>query len=204
MGRILTLTKQPVRLTPGSRQERRVIFFAVMVTALLLVIDQITKAVIVHKLALGEKITIIPDFFYITHVTNRGAAWGILQGYSWLLLIVAAIASCLIIIKLRWLTEGLTERYFIIFVIFSGIIGNSVDRIWRREVIDFLDFIVWPAYRNGSWQLTSWPAFNISDSAICVGVGAYFISLLLRPELKKDNSTKPEVETTSENHTRNE
>jgi signal peptidase II len=169
----------------------------VIVMALLLVIDQITKAVIVHKLALGEKITIISDFFYITHVTNRGAAWGILQGHSWLLLIIAMIASCLIIVKLRWLTEGLLERYFIIFVIFSGIIGNSVDRIWRREVIDFLDFIAWPAYKNGSWQLTSWPAFNVADSAICVGVCAYFISLLLRPELKKDSPAKPETETES-------
>jgi signal peptidase II len=154
---------------------------------LLLVIDQITKAVVVQRIAIGEKITIIPNFFYLTHVTNRGAAWGILQGQGWLLLIIAIIASCLIIIKLRWLTEGLIERYFIIFIIFSGIVGNSIDRIWRREVIDFLDFIIWPAYRNATWQLTSWPSFNIADSAICVGVCAYFISLIIRPELKKSS-----------------
>ncbi len=184
------MTKQPARLSPGSKQERRVIFFAVITMALLLVIDQITKALIVHSLELGEKITIIPNFFYLTYVTNRGAAWGILQGHGWLLLAIAAIASCLIIIKLRWLTEGLTERYFIIFTIFGGIVGNSVDRIWRREVIDFLDFIVWPAYRNGSWQLTSWPAFNVADSAICIGVCAYFLSLLLRPELNKKQTVK--------------
>jgi len=152
---------------------------------LLLVIDQITKAVVVQRIAIGEKITIIPDFFYLTHVTNRGAAWGILQGHGWLLLIIATVASCLIIIKLRWLTEGLIERYFIIFIIFSGIVGNSIDRIWRREVIDFLDFIIWPAYRNATWQLTSWPSFNVADSAICIGVCAYFISLIMRPELKK-------------------
>lgn len=164
---------------------------------LLLVIDQITKATIVHNLKLGEKITIIPNFFYLTYVTNRGAAWGILQGHSWLLLTVAVIASCLIIIKLRWLTEGLIERYFIIFVIFSGIVGNSVDRIWRREVVDFLDFIIWPALRKGSWQLTSWPAFNVADSAICVGVCAYFLSLLLRPDADRDKSEKPTIEAVS-------
>ena len=179
------MAKQPVRIEPGSKKELRVIFFAIIIMALLLVIDQITKAMIVHSIALGEKITIIPDLFYLTHVTNRGAAWGILQGHGWLLLSIAIIASCLIIIKLRWLTEGLIERYFIIFTIFSGIVGNSIDRVWRREVIDFLDFIIWPAYRNGAWQLTSWPAFNVADSAICVGVCAYFISLLLRPELKQ-------------------
>jgi signal peptidase II len=181
------LAKQPTRITPGSDRERRVIFFSIITMTLLLVIDQITKAVVVQRIAIGEKITIIPNFFYLTHVTNRGAAWGILQGQGWLLLIIAIIASCLIIIKLRWLTEGLIERYFIIFIIFSGIVGNSIDRIWRREVIDFLDFIIWPAYRNATWQLTSWPSFNIADSAICVGVCAYFISLIIRPELKKSS-----------------
>jgi len=152
--------------------------------AVLLVIDQITKAAIVNNIGLGEKITVIPGFFYITHITNRGAAWGILQGYGWLLLLIAVTASILIIVKLRWLTEGFIERYFIIAMIMSGIIGNSIDRIWRREVIDFLDFIVWPVYNNHSWHLGSWPAFNIADSAICVGVCTYFISLLLRPENK--------------------
>ena len=190
MGWTLSLAKQPVRITPGSPKEHRVIFFATIIMTLLLIIDQITKAMIVHRIAFGEKIAIIPDFFYLTHVTNRGAAWGILQGHGWLLLIIATVASCLIIIKLRWLTEGLTERYFIIFTIFSGIVGNSLDRIWRREVIDFLDFIVWPAYRNGAWQLTSWPAFNVADSAICIGVCGYFISLIVRPELKP-TSSKP-------------
>jgi signal peptidase II len=191
-GRTLSLVKQPSRITPGTPKEHRVIFFAVIIMAILLVIDQITKAVIVHKLILGEKISVIPDFFYITYVTNKGAAWGILQGQGWLLLIIALIASGLIIIKLRWLSEGLIERYFIIFVIFSGIIGNSIDRIWRREVVDFLDFIIWPVYKNSAWQLNSWPAFNIADSAICVGVCAYFISLLLRPELKHSKTSQPE------------
>lgn len=169
------------------------IFFAVIAMALLLVIDQVTKAMVVQKLVPGEKIAVIPNFFYLTYVTNRGAAWGVLQGQGWLLLTIALIASCMIIVKLRWLTEGLIERYFIIFIMFSGIVGNSIDRIWRREVVDFLDFIVWPAYKNGAWQLTSWPAFNIADSAICVGVCGYFISLLLRPEFKRHQAIHPKT-----------
>ena len=164
----------------------------IILIALLLVIDQVTKALVVHYIHLGDKITIIPHLFYLTHVTNRGAAWGILQGYGWLLLLVALLASLLIIVKLRWLTEGWGERYFAVFIILSGIIGNSVDRIWRHEVIDFLDFIVWPVHGNHGWQLGSWPAFNVADSAICVGVGIYFISLLLRPEKEKKTTVGDE------------
>jgi signal peptidase II len=152
---------------------------------------------VVHNIDLHEKISVIPGFFYLTYVTNKGAAWGILQGHGWLLLAVALLVSVLMFAFLRWLTEGWIERYLCVFIIFSGIIGNSIDRVWRREVVDFLDFIVWPSFKHGAFSLTSWPAFNIADSAICVGVIVYFISVYFREASRK--KVKPEKRAEDQN-----
>ena len=77
-----------------------------------------------------------------------------------------------IVLQIKRLTEGYPERYYAMGMIVSGIIGNSIDRIWRGAVVDFLDFHIAGHH---------WPAFNIADSAICVGVGIYLISSFKRP-----------------------
>jgi signal peptidase II len=169
---------------PGSAAERKIIAWGAAIAAVLLVVDQITKILVERNFALGEHIQIIPGFFDLTYVTNKGAAWGILHGYGWLLLAIAIAVILVAVSTMRWLTEGWNERYLALFIVISGIIGNSIDRIWRGEVVDFLDF-----YVNG-WH---WPAFNIADSAICVGVCVYFLSTLLRKSDSK-NTAKDKIQ----------
>ena len=70
-----------------------------------------------------------------------------------------------------------------LFMVVSGILGNSIDRLWRHEVVDFLDCYIGDKH---------WPAFNVADSAICVGIGIYILSLMLRPQ-KKEKMEKSEA-----------
>ncbi len=160
------------RIIPGSDRERRVLIGAVVLFFLVLALDQATKIWVDHSFELYESIPVIPGCFSLTYVTNPGAAWGILAGKGWFLLSVAVVVSLGALLFLRRLTEGWSERYFALLLILSGVFGNSIDRIWRGEVVDFLDCYY------GSWH---WPTFNVADIAICVGVGIFILSSIVRP-----------------------
>lgn len=148
----------------------------------MILIDQVSKIAVEHYIARSQRIPVISGFFNLTFITNKGAAWGIMHGYGWLLLTIAIVVIIASFFFMRWLTEGWNERYYALFIIISGVIGNSIDRVWRGEVVDFLDFYAL------DWH---WPAFNIADSAICIGVGLYFLSVFLRPlkETQQMNTT---------------
>ena len=148
--------------------------------ALLIVLDQISKIIVVHQIPEHHVIPVIKGFFNLTYVNNPGAAWGILAGKGWLLLIISIVVFMVIVFFMKALTEGWPERYISIFMIISGIIGNSIDRIWRHQVVDFLDFYV--TFSDKGYH---WPAFNVADSAITVGITIFIISSLLRPQEKK-------------------
>ncbi|MBN2642405.1 MAG: signal peptidase II [Victivallales bacterium] len=165
----------------GGKEEKKIILQAAITAIILAMLDQASKAVVVAEFTLGESITIIPGFFNLTYITNKGAAWGILHGKIWLLMLISTVVFVLIIWQIRTLTEGWNERYFAMAVIISGIIGNSIDRIWRKEVVDFLDF-----YIRVNDKSYSWPAFNIADSAITVGVIIYIASTLFRKSPNKN------------------
>lgn len=162
------------QLISGSTAEKRWLLGGLFLAALLVVIDQATKMIVVRHFRLGESMPIIPGCFSLTFVTNYGAAWGIMSGHGWLLLAISTAVFTFVIIRIRILTEGWRERYLAMFLILSGICGNSIDRLWRKAVIDFLDFFV---------GIHHWPAFNVADSAITVGVIIYILSVLLRPSL---------------------
>jgi signal peptidase II len=169
---------------PGSSDEKKILSFSIIVSLILLLADQITKVLIVHSFKLGEKLVVIPGCFDLTYITNKGAAWGILHGYGWLLLLIAIAVFCVALFMMRWLTEGWNDRYLMLFIVLSGIVGNSIDRIWRGEVVDFLDFYLGSSH---------WPAFNVADSAICVGAGIFFLSVFFRPSrqvVKKQEQDK--------------
>ena len=152
--------------TPHSVSERRIIVFSAIIAGIILLGDQATKVLVANSFRLGESVLVVKGFLSLSYVTNKGAAWGILSGYGWLLLLIAAAVMGAAIFFMRWLTEGFNERYLALNLIISGIIGNSIDRIWRGQVVDFLDVHIagyhWP------------PVFNIADSAICVGVCVFF------------------------------
>lgn len=144
--------------------------------AFLVVLDQITKIVVVQYIPKHDAIQVIPGLFNLTYITNPGAAWGIMSGKGHLLLGISIAVLIMVIYFLRSLTEGCLERYFALFMIISGIIGNSIDRLWRQEVVDFLDFYI---------STHHWPSFNVADSSITIGVTIYIASSLFRTQMKK-------------------
>lgn len=168
-------------VTPKTAREYRLFAVNGVLCVLLIVLDQLTKIIIERNYVINSGKVVIPDFFNIVYVTNPGAAWGIMAGKWGLLLVIAVAAMFMCIIFFRKITENYPERIFALALLVSGIIGNSIDRIWRGEVVDFLDFYV---RING--KAHHWPAFNVADIAICCGVGIYILSNLIRKENKEE------------------
>lgn len=165
---------------PRSKQERIVFAAGIIILIAMALIDQLTKELVVRNIAYGERIAIIPDFFNLTYVRNPGAAWGIFAGRGWMLLTISLTVFVIMTIFIRRICEGWSERYYAVMLIMSGIIGNCFDRVFRGgAVVDFLDF------KFGSYH---YPSFNIADSCICVGVGIFILSSIIRPEKRKDSS----------------
>ncbi|MBQ9502006.1 MAG: signal peptidase II [Lentisphaeria bacterium] len=160
----------------GSRKKRGLAVCA-LTAAVLLLADQFSKILITTTYALHESTPVIPDIFSVTYVRNRGAAWGMFAGHGWFLLLVAVLAVAAIVRFYRYLTEGYAEREIALFMILSGVAGNSIDRLWRGEVVDFIDI-----HYKTVWH---YPVFNIADIAICTGVGLFVLSGLLRSDKEK-------------------
>ena len=160
-----------------SRRERLVLWISAAIAFFLLLLDQLSKSLVVHSFRLGESRPVITGWLSLTRVRNHGAAWSMLSGYGWLLLLIALAALAAILWYFRALTEGWGERYIAAFMVISGIFGNSIDRLWRGAVVDFID-----VHYYNAWH---YPVFNVADMAICVGVGIFVLSSFLRPELKK-------------------
>ncbi len=133
---------------------------------LLILLDQGTKFLIRQT---RPNIQVIPGFFNMTYVENRGAAFGILQGKIWLLIIVSLIASAIFVFLI--LRENPERKGFLIALslILGGTCGNLIDRARLNYVVDFLDFHI---------KQHHWPSFNIADSAISTGVGLLIIVTL--------------------------
>jgi len=161
----------PGRLVPGSGGERKVVVAALLSAAALLFLDIVTKIWVEKHLKGSPPAAVIPDFFQLVYVTNKGAAWGIFNGHATALLAVAVVVTLLAIVFFRKLTEGVVERYFAVSVVLAGVVGNAIDRLWRGEVVDFLDFNFFGHH---------FPAFNVADCAITCGVALYIISSLFR------------------------
>ena len=136
----------------------------------LVVLDQVTKCLVRAHFALHESRSVIRGFFSLTYVRNRGAAWGILAGWRVAFVVLAAAMLCVLARYREKLfgTSAIGRVSFVLLV--AGIIGNVIDRVWLGYVVDFLDFYV------GSRHF---PAFNVADSCICVGVGLYMLASLV-------------------------
>lgn len=129
-----------------------------------LALDQVTKQVAAQSLEVGRNVEIIPGFFYLTQVRNTGAAWGVFREHGfWLAMLAGGALLFLTAYRRHFTGLGTVSRIALGFLL-GGIAGNLADRIIRGHVIDFLGFYL------GSY---AWPAFNVADSAICVGVALY-------------------------------
>ncbi len=140
----------------------------------ILLLDQWTKHRIVQEFPLYRRVSVIQGFFNLTHVRNTGGAFGIFGGErgglgSILFVVVSLIAVGAIVFLFVKIKENEKTLAFSFSLILSGAVGNLIDRLRYGEVVDFLDF-----------HLSSyhWPAFNIADSAICIGIGLLALQLL--------------------------
>lgn len=153
-------------------------------TASVLLLDQITKQIVVATMtpeSLQDQVVLIPGFLYFTHLHNYGAAWGILQGQTFLLSLLAFAATIAIIWFRRHLYLHRLVPGIAFGLILGGILGNLIDRVRLGYVVDFID--VW----LGSYN---YPVFNIADSGITVGTGIYiFWSFVFEPKLRKEESS---------------
>jgi signal peptidase II len=152
------------------------ITFLAIVAGTVLVLDLLTKMLVLAHLPLGAGIPVIPGLFDVTHVQNPGGAFGFLatlgpQARSVIFILVSVVAVAVILwfylqtpVQQRWLAFGFA-------LIFGGAIGNLVDRLRFGAVIDFIDVYIGDLH---------WPAFNIADSAITVGVAIFAFHVMFR------------------------
>ena len=178
------------RLSFKSNSEYKVIAKSALVVIFFSLLDHLTKYLIVknYDFEKREYTEVIKNLFNINHVHNKGAAFGIFEGKGFLLLMIAVIATVIIAVFLRKITEGYKERYYALALVVSGIVGNSVDRAIRGFVVDFLDFYV--VINNKAYH---WPSFNVADICICTGVSVLMLSFLFRKpedEIEKNKTQK--------------
>ncbi len=134
-----------------------------------LLLDQITKLLIITKMNLNDSISIIKSFFSITYVRNYGAAWSILEGNTFFLILIAIIAIAFIYIYFIK-NKHLSILEIIIYgMLIGGILGNLVDRLIYNYVIDFLDFNIL-GYK--------FPVFNIADILIVVSTSLMILMII--------------------------
>lgn len=156
-----TPEQPPVALPPRSFQNR---FCGLpgLLALLVFALDQLTKWLVCSQCEIGWGHDIIPGFFTLVHVRNKGAAWGIFSEHTWLLGLLSLVCFVLLAVFFDRLTHRRTFAAIQLGLLAGGIIGNMVDRLFRHSVVDFLDF---------HWQdVYHYPAFNVADSAICVSM----------------------------------
>jgi len=149
-----------------------------LLAALVLAADQFTKWWFVRCYELYQTRSVIPGWFNFTYVRNTGAAWSMFSGQVWPLLVFGLLVAAGMVCWFRKLAEACPERYVAIMLVLAGIVGNSIDRLWRGAVVDFLHihyFNVW-----------HYPVFNIADMAICGGVGIFILSGFCRKNLQAE------------------
>ena len=170
-----------------SKRERLMLISSAEFAFFVLLLDQGTKLWVEHSFKLHESIVLIKGWLSLTYVRNTGAAWSILNHQIWLLLVIAFLAFGAILYFFHFLTDRYPERYFAVFMVLSGIMGNSIDRLWRNAVVDFIH-----VHYYNVWN---YPVFNVADIAICVGVGIFVLSSFIRPDKKREaKKQEPEDE----------
>jgi signal peptidase II len=145
-----------------------------LIAVAIVALDRLTKWTIAHRLSLHESVTVLPGFFRIIHIENRGAAFGLFADspseWKVALLILFSLIALLIVSALLWKTSHrLSTTGVGLALILGGAIGNLWDRLVSGRVVDFLLLYV------GQYQ---WPAFNLADSAIVVGAGLLVFEIL--------------------------
>lgn len=141
----------------------------------IIVLDQWTKLLAANLLEWGKSVEVIPGFLYLTLVHNRGAAFGIFSTlpdpYRGLALNCVSLLAIMIVVRffLKDAKDDMASQFALVAIL-SGAIGNIIDRVRFGAVVDFIDVVIWR-----EWH---WPAFNVADSAICVGVSVLLVRMV--------------------------
>ena len=152
-----------------------------LLSALVIAFDAFTKWLVLKKFDIHEALPVIPNFFQLVHVRNTGAAFGIGANAASpivpMMLNIGAIAVFIVVVIYSF-RSAVSDRLLQtgLHLILGGAIGNLIDRFRFKSVIDFLDFYVTIGGREHHW-----PAFNVADSAICIGIGLLFLDMKRRP-----------------------
>ena len=139
---------------------RRLVFSFATVTHLLL-LDQIVKVYAIQRLKGAPPVEVLP-FFNLAYVENRGCAWGMFQGQVWPLAVFAIIAFVLLVWKRKSVFPSGAWGWVAEHLLYAGILGNLIDRLYYRFVVDMFDF---------HWGVHHFPCFNVADACITVSAG---------------------------------
>jgi len=147
-----------------------------IIVGITVLFDQLTKRLVAEFMEIGQTITVINNFFYLTYLRNPGAAFGMLPYQTAFFIAITLVVAVLILYYYRllsedhrWLRTGLALQL-------GGALGNLIDRVTGGYVIDFLDFTIWP------------PVFNLADSAIVVGIGFFIIAFWRDIDFRENRS----------------
>lgn len=154
-------------------------FYFYLIALLIFGIDQWTKWLVVKNMELGESIVLIENFLYITSHRNRGAAWGILEGQMWFFYIITIIVIIGIIYFMHKAPTGKILTTVSLGLILGGAVGNFIDRLFRKEVVDFINTYIFTY---------DFPIFNVADSALVIGVGLLMIEMIREEKGKKEKT----------------
>ena len=142
----------------------------------LVLADAVVKELAVGLLKGNGAVAVLPGFFDLAYVENRGCAWGMFQGQVWPLALFGFAALALLVWKRRsvfgpGIAAGVAEC-----LLYAGIVGNLIDRVFRGFVVDMFDF---------HWGVHHFPCFNLADTYISAAVGLLLLASLLEPSKKK-------------------
>ena len=157
--------------------------YHVMIAALVVLGDRISKWLVAQRINLHDSIEIVPGF-RLTHVQNQGAAFGLFSEspseWKAAMLILFSVAALAVVSALLWKNgNALNSTAIALSLVFGGALGNLWDRVASGRVIDFLDFYIGPHH---------WPAFNFADSAIVVGALLLLTEIFLAPQEEKESA----------------
>jgi len=158
-----------------------------IISAVIIALDQATKLYVDANFRLHESMPVIRGFFNLTYVRNKGAAFGILADNAVRIpffITVSIVAMLGILWYINRIRNDQKLAVFSLSLVFAGAFGNLIDRVRLGEVIDFLDVF---------WQRYHWPAFNVADSAITVGVTLLLIDMW-REDRKKSTEASQKTE----------
>ena len=137
---------------------------------IILILDQWTKWIVVTQMELRQQIPIIENLLYFTSHRNKGAAFGILQGQMWLFFIVTVVVVVFVVYYMNKYAKESKLLGISLGLVLGGAIGNFIDRLFRGEVVDFIDVYIFTY---------DFAIFNVADMALVIGVGILMVQIFL-------------------------